>query len=122
MSESSILCLLFRWSLTFQTYVQLTMLQNHTLPTDKPVKLMERSLHSAKYCFAENLRRTGKMPESEYLVLTRWFDFMLQSEDLDLTVDLIVYLKVINDLKIKILFRGLSSKRPLNVKFTMLLP
>ena len=72
------------------------MLQNHTLPTDKPVKLMERSLHSAKYCFAENLRRTGKMPESEYLVLTRWFDFMLQSEDLDLTVDLIVYLKVMN--------------------------
>ena len=71
------------------------MLQNHTLETDKPVKLMERSLHSAKYCFAENLRRTGKMPESEYLVLTRWFDFMLQSEDLDLTVDLIVYLKVI---------------------------
>ena len=71
------------------------MLQNHTQPTDKPVKLMERSLHSAKYCFAENLRRTGKMPESEYLVLTRWFDFMLQSEDLDLTVDLIVYLKVI---------------------------
>ena len=98
------------------------MLQNHTLPTDKPVKLMERSLHSAKYCFAENLRRTGKMPESEYLVLTRWFDFMLQSEDLDLTVDLIVYLKVMNDLKIKILFRGLSSKRPLIVKFTMLLP
>ena len=83
------------------------MLQNHTLPTDKPVKLMERSLHSAKYCFAENLRRTGKMPESEYLVLTRWFDFMLQSEDLDLTVDLIVYLKVISDLTI--LFRGLLS-------------
>ena len=107
MSESSILCFLFRWSLTFQTYVQLTMLQNHTLPTDKPVKLMERSLHSAKYCFAENLRRTGKMPESEYLVLTRWFDFMLQSEDLDLTVDLIVYLKVMNTLII--LFKGLLA-------------
>lgn len=58
---------------------------------------MERSLHSATYCFAENLRRTGKMPESEYMVLTRWFDFMLQSEDIDLTVDLIVYLKVWND-------------------------
>ena len=83
------------------------MLQNHTLHTDKPVKLMERSLHSAKYCFAENLRRTGKMPESEYLVLTRWFDFMLQSEDLDLTVDLIVYLKVINDL---IIFLSPSPK------------
>ena len=71
------------------------MLQNHTMKTEKPVKLMERSLHSAKYCFAENLRRTGKMPESEYLVLTKWFDFMLQSEDVDLSVDLIVYLKVL---------------------------
>ena len=46
------------------------------------------------------------MPESEYLVLTRWFDFMLQSEDLDLTVDLIVYLKVMKYLII--IFRGSS--------------
>jgi len=82
-----------RWSLTFQTYVQLTMLQNHTKNTEKPVKLMERSLHSAKYCFAENLKRTGKMPESEYEVLSGWFDFMLQCPNIDLSVDLIVYLK-----------------------------
>ncbi len=33
-----------RWSLLFQTYVQLTMLQQHSRATDKPVKLMERSL------------------------------------------------------------------------------
>ncbi len=33
-----------RWSLLFQTYVQLTMLQQHTKITHKPVKIMERSL------------------------------------------------------------------------------
>ena len=83
-----------RWSLMFQTYVQLTMLKNHTRISHKPVKMMERSLFSAKYCFAENLRRSGKMPESEYQVLTKWFDYMINSPQINLSVDLIVYLKV----------------------------
>ena len=46
-----------RWSLTFQTYVQLTMLQAHTKPHTTPVRLMERSIYSAKYCFVENLHK-----------------------------------------------------------------
>ena len=85
-----------RWSLTFQTYVQLTMLQTPTAADKlaRPVKMMERSLYSAKYCFAQNLRRTGKMPESEFQVLSKWFDFMISSPDIDLNVDLIVYLQV----------------------------
>ena len=73
------------------------MLQAHTNkdPLARPIKLMERSLYSAKYCFAENLRQTpGKMPESEYQVLSKWFDFMINSPDIDLSVDLIVYLQV----------------------------
>ncbi|XP_054917945.2 deoxyguanosine kinase, mitochondrial isoform X4 [Dermacentor andersoni] len=44
-----------RWSLAFQTYVQLTMMQLHLAPVQTPVKLMERSLHSARYVFIENL-------------------------------------------------------------------
>ena len=69
------------------------MLQNHTQHCDRPVKMMERSLYSAKFCFAENLRRTGRMPQSEYEVLSGWFDFMLQCPDIDLGADLIVYLR-----------------------------
>lgn len=38
-----------RWAMPFQTYVTLTMLQTHTALTDKRVKLMERSLFSARY-------------------------------------------------------------------------
>ena len=83
-----------RWSLTFQTYVQLTMLETHTKISDQSVKMMERSLYSAKYCFVENLRKTEKMAESEYQVLTSWFDFLLGCKEIDLSVDLIVYLKV----------------------------
>lgn len=37
-----------KWSFTFQSYVQLSMLQQHVKPTGCPIKLMERSIFSAK--------------------------------------------------------------------------
>lgn len=37
-----------RWAMPFQSYVTLTMLESHTLQTRKPVKLMERSMFSAR--------------------------------------------------------------------------
>ena len=33
-----------RWSLLLQTYVQLTMVQEHSKPVKAPIKIMERSL------------------------------------------------------------------------------
>lgn len=62
-----------RWSLIFQTYVQLTLLQNHTKRISKTLKLMERSIFSVRYCFMENLKKSGRMPASEYEVLSEWF-------------------------------------------------
>ena len=84
-----------RWALTFQTYVQLTMLEQHTMKQTKPIKMMERSIFSAKYCFVENLYRSGKMPEIEYIVLTKWFDWIVQNQDTH--IDLIVYLRTTPD-------------------------
>jgi hypothetical protein len=40
-----------KWSLCFQSYVQMTMLDIHTRPVAQPIKLMERSIFSAKYDF-----------------------------------------------------------------------
>lgn len=80
-----------RWSLTFQSYVQLTMLQNHCKKQTKPVKLLERSIFSAKYCFVENLYKSGRMPPVDYAVLSEWFDWIVKNEHTN--VDLIVYLK-----------------------------
>ena len=47
-----------RYSLLFQTYVQLTMLERHNQPCDKDAKIMERSLlridicgHGLSLCF-----------------------------------------------------------------------
>ena len=70
------------------------MVQNHTKVITKSIKLMERSLFSAKYCFVENLKRSGKMPLSEYEVLSSWFEFLLSCPQVDLGVDLIVYMRV----------------------------
>ncbi|XP_065497020.1 thymidine kinase 2, mitochondrial isoform X2 [Caloenas nicobarica] len=80
-----------RWGITLQTYIQLTMLEQHTRPMISPTRMMERSIHSAKYIFVENLYRSGKMPEVDYVVLTEWFDWI--QNNTDVSVDLIVYLQ-----------------------------
>nr|XP_020670039.1 thymidine kinase 2, mitochondrial [Pogona vitticeps] len=76
-----------RWGITLQTYVQLTMLDQHTRPMISPVRMMERSIHSAKYIFVENLYRSGKMPEVDYVVLTEWFEWIIKN--MNVSVDLI---------------------------------
>ncbi|XP_067950709.1 deoxynucleoside kinase-like [Watersipora subatra] len=80
-----------RWSMAFQSYVQLTMLKNHMEPQTSPVKMIERSLFSAHYCFVRNLHNTGKMTDMEYEILDQWFHWIKDSQKFD--VDLIVYLR-----------------------------
>ncbi|XP_024834734.1 thymidine kinase 2, mitochondrial isoform X7 [Bos taurus] len=76
-----------RWGFTLQTYVQLTMLDQHTRPQTLPVRLMERSIYSARYVFVENLYRSGKMPKVDYVVLSEWFDWIVRN--IDVSIDLI---------------------------------
>lgn len=80
-----------RWGITLQTYIQLTMLDQHTRPMISPLRMMERSIHSAKHIFVENLYRSGRMPEVDYVVLTEWFEWI--TKNTDVSVDLIVYLQ-----------------------------
>ncbi|XP_034465381.1 thymidine kinase 2, mitochondrial isoform X3 [Hippoglossus hippoglossus] len=80
-----------RWGITLQTYIQLTMLDRHLSSTTAPVRMMERSLFSAKYIFVDNLFRSGKMPEVDYAVLSEWFDWI--TTNISIPVDLIVYLQ-----------------------------
>jgi hypothetical protein len=44
-----------RWGFTFQSNAQLTLAKLHALPSKSPIKVMERSIYSARYCFVENL-------------------------------------------------------------------
>lgn len=87
-----------RWSHIFQSYVQLTMTKNHVQKlssSQKQIKVMERSLFSARHCFVENLHDTGKMSDAEFSVLCEWFDFLAGGElsKVDIGVDLIIYLR-----------------------------
>ncbi|XP_029688354.1 thymidine kinase 2, mitochondrial-like isoform X3 [Takifugu rubripes] len=80
-----------RWGITLQTYVQLTMLVNHLSCPSTSLKMMERSIFSAKHIFVENLFRSGRMPAVDYAVLTEWFDWI--TTNISIPVDLIVYLQ-----------------------------
>ncbi|XP_052286459.1 thymidine kinase 2, mitochondrial-like isoform X2 [Dreissena polymorpha] len=82
-----------RWSLAFQSYVQLTMADVHRKDTQRPVKMIERSLYSARYCFVENLYQGGLMPEVDYAILSEWYNWIQDNEDMH--IDLIVYLQAL---------------------------
>lgn len=79
------------WAMTFQNYVTLTMLKNHIKKTDSSVKLMERSMYSARYCFVEKMLSSGMIQDGMYHVLQEWYDFI--NEHHKVACDLIVYLR-----------------------------
>lgn len=96
-----------RYSLAFQTYVQLTMIKLHM----KRPKLMERSIYSARYCFVENLYKLNYLSRMEYVILDKWFkhlvlageipeknttkelEYDLLSNPTGINIDLIIYLR-----------------------------
>ncbi|XP_071110445.1 thymidine kinase 2, mitochondrial-like [Haliotis cracherodii] len=81
-----------RWSLAFQSYVTLTMMEHHENKEDTPkVKMIERSIYSTRHCFIENLHQGGLMPDIDYNILSEWHDWLHQNSTTD--INLIVYLR-----------------------------
>ena len=80
-------------SFAFQTYVQLTKVQLHKAITEKPYRLMERSLLSARYCFVENLLQNKMITAGEYAVLEKSFQHFTSDPSSEFKVDQIVYLR-----------------------------
>ena len=62
-----------RWSFQFQSYIQLTRLQELKAPLKegKRVRILERSIQSNRYCFLELARGTNLCKE-ESIVLEEW--------------------------------------------------
>ncbi|XP_046569646.1 thymidine kinase 2, mitochondrial-like isoform X2 [Haliotis rubra] len=79
-----------RWSFSFNMYAQLTRIKMHTKPHTKPIKMLERSLYSTRYCFVENSYRSQTINGLEYAILTEWFNWLSKTQKAEL--DLIVYL------------------------------
>ena len=65
----------------------LTMLESH-LRKVEPAKVMERSIHSGRYVFVENLYRSKQMSKVEYSILAKWYDMLTQKTGMDLDTDL----------------------------------
>lgn len=80
-----------RWAYTVQTFILLTLLELHTKPQTRPVRLMERSMFSSRYCFVENQYNNKLMGQMEYLMISRWFDWLVKNNDVE--IDLMVYLQ-----------------------------
>lgn len=79
------------WGMTFQSYVTLTMLQSHLRSNGAPIKVMERSLFSARHCFVENMLAEGSLNRGMYQVLQSWYDFI--DEYHQVRADMFVYLR-----------------------------
>lgn len=79
-----------------------------------PVKLMERSLFSARYCFVQNLHQSGLMNDAEFAVYEEYFNFLTREPEL--RVDLIIYLKASPNVCLQ---RALSRKRKEESKLTI---
>jgi len=80
-----------RYAFLFQILVQLTFFKTHTQGTSKAAKVMERSLDHRP--FVENLYNEGKLNPAEYLVLIKWFECLVNSPELNLGTDVIIYLR-----------------------------
>ena len=76
-------------------YSGLTRYRNVMKPTDKPLRLMERSVFSERYCFLEaghaaNHKVGGKgITDPEYLLMTKWFKLLTEQLWSHLKPDLI---------------------------------
>jgi len=85
-----------RWSHLVQSYIQLTMAENHAAGLSKgnEVKMLERSIQSSRHCFIQNFRNTEKMSDAGYKVLIEWFEFLTKKKgDGSMDVDMFIYLR-----------------------------
>lgn len=99
-----------RWATTQESYVQLTMLEEH-VRNEAVFKAMERSIHSARHVFNEYFYQTHQTKFVEYALLDSWYQF-LNNEDLtgfNLDADMIFYLQTDPEIAYQ---RAVSRGRP----------
>lgn len=80
-----------KWGFPFQSYAALLMLQSHLKPTNKKIKVMERSMFSGYNCFNKLLREEKNLEQEEFDILQAWHEYM--ETQFDIQPDLIVYLR-----------------------------
>jgi len=79
------------WAFSFQSYVMLTVAQQQTKPINSSIKLLERSIYSAKNVFIEKMARDGSISSFSSTVLDNMFEYLVGQENMH--IDLILYLR-----------------------------
>lgn len=71
-----------RWAYTFQTYAFITRVMQksqYAQKNDFGVQIVERSVFSDRYCFAQNSHELGFMDELEWELYKEWFNWVLNN-------------------------------------------
>ncbi|MBA3752356.1 deoxynucleoside kinase [Candidatus Dependentiae bacterium] len=71
-----------RWSYTFQMYAFITRTmerKNAALRNSKPFQILERSVYSDRYCFAQNCYELNVMSELEWNLYKECYDWLIDS-------------------------------------------
>ena len=83
-----------RWAYTFQSYAFITRIleqKNMAEKSPSPVQILERSVHSDRYCFAKNCYEMGTMTDLEWQLYKGWFAWL--AEGYSVKPDGFIYLK-----------------------------
>jgi deoxynucleoside kinase len=123
-----------RWSGAFQLYSTLTRIQDsinsykaaeetalgEKLPQrqqrQRPIRIMERSIYSGRYCFLESLR--GDLTAAEFAVIDKWFNMATAKLAKYIKPDLIVHLRSdVSTLVERIRHRGRQEEAVMDENF-----
>ncbi len=106
-------------SFQFQTYVQLTMAEIQFKNSEKPIRIIERSLFSERYVFIEALKTLNLISTEEYNILDEWFNFLSSKV---LPINEIIYLKTSPEVSYqRLLTRGRQEENSVNLEYLQLI-
>lgn len=106
-----------RWAFAFQHHVQLTMLRRHNVVPHAPVRVMERSIHSAQHCFVKNFEKSGLLHPAEYACLAEWYELICAHWPSIVPVG-VIYLRTSPDVAFeRLLERGRSEERVVSLEY-----
>ena len=97
LNGSNLLSLMYedpkKYSFLFQMYVLLTNLQQQSQESEVDVKVKIIERHVGFKYFIENSHQLGTLSDIEFSVLSEWTKYLLSSPHLNMTADLIIYLR-----------------------------
>lgn len=71
-----------RWAYTFQTYAFITRVlerEKAAINNIYPFQILERSVYSDRYCFAQNCYELGMMNHLEWKLYQEWFSWLVET-------------------------------------------